>query len=370
MKVLIFEAGKGLASYTSELANNLADLGVNVYYMTSKSNHRQKDLSPAVHNCCVLDDYNLQYGSFTLKWFFNRFFTLVKNILKRNLFIRRNKIDIVNIQLTIPLVEFFLLKLFVPHYVKYVMTVHNVIPHRKSFFEKGFSTLLKRQNGLIVHTDENVNELEKIFNIKNHVYKIPHGVNLLYKKMGKKVCMEKLNIHTEKPIVLFFGAIKEYKGLDVLIRSLAGVNCFLLIAGHIEGSFKKYQNLLEENHIDCMYFIDFIPEDDIPVFFQSADIAVLPYIDFHSQSGVLLQISKYSVPLVATNVGPFASYSEKYGNALICEKNNTNDLKKTVIQLLNDPDLQNKLKIGAKKIVVDHSWNSVAIKYKEAFMNS
>ena len=268
------------------------------------------------------------------------------------------------------MVDFFLLKLFIPRRTKYIMTVHNVIPHKKSFFDKGFFTLLKKQDALIVHTKENVKELKDLFNIEKNVHEIPHGVNTSVQKLNINFCRQKLQINTEKPIVLFFGAIKDYKGLDILIKSLVGVNCLLLIAGRVEGSFKKYQKLIDENHIDCKCFTDFIPEDDIPVFFQAADIAVLPYIDFHSQSGVLLQISKYNLPLVATNVGPFASYAKKYGNALICEKNNTNDLNKTIVQLLNDSVLQNNMKIGAQKIVENHSWSSVAAKYNEVFLNS
>ena len=367
MKVLIFEAGKGLASYTSELANNLAELGVDVYYMTSKLNHRQNDLNPKVFKVCILDEYNVCYKSFSLKWIVNRFFVLIKNILRRNLFIRRNNIDVVNIHWTIPLVELFLLKLFVPCRVKYIMTVHNVVPHKRNFFDFGFRFLLKRQDGLIVHTSENVEELKQLFGIKKRVFMIPHGVNPLYKRLEKKTCQNMLNIHTNKQVVLFFGAIKNYKGLEYLIDAVTDLDCFLLIAGHIDGSFEKYAQQIKERKIDCLYKTDFIPEKDVPIYFQSSDIAVLPYAEFHSQSGVLLQIAKYGLPLVATNVGSFEQYAEKYGNALICKRKNSCDLKMKLMELLNSQPLKNKMKLGAEKIVFEHSWNIVAREYSNVF---
>lgn len=369
MKVLIFEAGKGLASYTCELANNLSKLGINVFYMSSKSNHRQEDLMPEVKNYCILDDYNSDYKRFSIKWIVNRFYVIITNLLRRNIFIRKHKIDVVNIHATIPLIEYFLLKILIPSQTKYVMTVHNVVPHAKSFFDKGFRSLLKKQNALIVHTSENVQELKNLFNLSENIYEIPHGVDFEYEKINVDECRKKLQIQTNKPVLLFFGAIKRYKGLDILIKSLAGINCFLLIAGHIEKSFKEYSKLLEEYNIDYKCFVNFIPEEDIPIYFQAANIAVLPYVDFHSQSGVLLQISKYGLPLVATDVGPFESYARKYGNALICKKNDVDSLKNAIIQLLCDKDLQNQMKKASMKIVEDHSWPLVAQKYNDVFLN-
>ena len=78
MKVLIFDDGKGLASYTCELANALAELGLIIYYMSAKINHRRKDLNPKILDCCILEHYNLNYKQYSVKWFFNRFYVLIK----------------------------------------------------------------------------------------------------------------------------------------------------------------------------------------------------------------------------------------------------------------------------------------------------
>lgn len=367
MNLMIYESGCGLTAYTSMLVNNLAAKGCNVFYVTSRKNVYQGILSSKVINLCILKDYNSSLKKKNLSWFIDRLYVSLYNILKRNFLLRNCKIDLVNIHSTVPIIDRFFLKFFVPPKVKFVMTVHNVIPHKKSFFDKGFYHLLKKQDGLIVHTEENVNELKMLFAIEKNVFRIPHGVDENIKFYTKKECKEKLHILSEKKIVLFFGAIKPYKGLDNLIKAMRGLNCFLLIAGHADGNFKKYEKLLEDNEIDCECMVDFIPENEIPYVFQVADLAVLPYVEFHSQSGVLLQIAKYGIPYVSTDVGPFKSYAEKYGNGYICKENSIKGIHDAIDYLLNNSLEREKMKAGSMKMVKEHSWSSVVNLYCDCF---
>jgi len=190
---------------------------------------------------------------------------------------------------------------------KVIAILDNVIPHEKRFFDETFTKyFLKQNHGFVVMSDSVKNDLLKF--IPNAKY-ISHQ-HPLYDHFGKKVdsfeAKRKLNIPEGKKVVLFFGFIRDYKGLDLLIDAISKLNdeYFLVIAGEVYGSFDKYHEQIEKLNVKnkISLHVRYISDDEVPLFFSSADVCVLPYRSA-TQSGITSIAYHFDLPLIATNTG-------------------------------------------------------------------
>ncbi len=113
---------------------------------------------------------------------------------------------------------------------------------------------------------------------------------------------------SERPSLLFFGNIRRYKGVDILVRALAVVQEVLDLDAVIAGEFyidpRPLRRLAEEMGVaDRIRWHDrYVPNEQVPALFRSADVVVLPYRDA-SQSGVVPLAYEFDVPVIATDVG-------------------------------------------------------------------
>jgi glycosyltransferase involved in cell wall biosynthesis len=131
---------------------------------------------------------------------------------------------------------------------------------------------------------------------------------------------EKLGLPCDKRIVLFFGFIREYKGLDTLIRATAHLTeeyC-VVIAGEMYGDFAKYESLIDEAQVRsrCKLFIRYIDDSEVPAFFSAAEVCVLPYKSA-TQSGIVQIAFNFNLPVIATDVGGLAEMVEENVTGLI-----------------------------------------------------
>jgi len=139
---------------------------------------------------------------------------------------------------------------------------------------------------------------------------IPHPVYDNYgDPMDKASARTWLNIPTEGEYILFFGFIRDYKGLDLLFRAMAderiqqrGIR--LLVAGEYYVGKEKYETLINELGIEDRLILktDFIPNEEVKYFFSAADLVVQPYKSA-TQSGISQLCYHFEKPMVVTNVG-------------------------------------------------------------------
>lgn len=117
---------------------------------------------------------------------------------------------------------------------------------------------------------------------------------------------QKLGLPQDKIILLFFGFIREYKGLDILIDSLPklGDRFHLVIAGEVYGNFDRYQSQIDRLGLQSRIsvFTRYISDQEVPVFFSAADLGVLPY-KTATQSGIVQIASQFDLPVLVTDVG-------------------------------------------------------------------
>ena len=197
-----------------------------------------------------------------------------------------------------------------------VMTVHNILPHEANFLYRSiWNIILKRADGYIVHTEKNKEELLKFYPFVQgkKIEVIHHGIarsELIEKSQAREI----LNLPLDATVFLFFGTIREYKGLDVLLKAFANTKekAFLVIAGKPWIDPKPYLSLVDELGIKNKLKLDLrlIPSEMIPFYFSAADAVVLPYKFFSSQSGVAALAISYCVPIITSVVGGLADFAD------------------------------------------------------------
>ena len=127
--------------------------------------------------------------------------------------------------------------------------------------------------------------------------------------MDKELARKWLKIPNQGEYILFFGFIRDYKGLDLLIKAMAderikarGIK--LLIAGEYYGNKEAYEQLIQEQGVSDSLILrtDYIPNEEVKYFFSAADLVVQPYKSA-TQSGISQLCYHFEKPMVVTNVG-------------------------------------------------------------------
>jgi len=223
---------------------------------------------------------------------------------------------------------------------KVIVLVHNAIPHEKRFFDKPMASLLfKQTDGFIVMSDTVKHDLLSLKPDAPYL-QTPHP---LYTHFGDKLSREEscrqLNINPEKKNILFFGLIRDYKGLDLLIEAFSGLdnNYQLIIAGESYGSFDKYQQQINglPDDLKVAVYNQYIPDSKIPVFFSAANVLVLPYRSA-TQSGVLSIAYHFDLPIIATPVGDFPQRITHAGTGIITSNISASSIQNGIEQFFSE----------------------------------
>ena len=196
--------------------------------------------------------------------------------------------------------------------VKKIALIHNLIPHEPRFFDSFFTRLyLNQQEAFVVLSEKVKNDLLK-FKPNAKVLQLFHPLyNHFGEKIDKQIARDKYGISSQKKVLLFFGLIRDYKGLDVLLNALKELDdsYLLIIAGECYGGFEKYQSIIDANNLEkkIKHLDSFVSDDEVKYLFSVADICVLPYRN-GTQSGVTATAIHFDLPIVSTNVGGLSEY--------------------------------------------------------------
>ena len=220
---------------------------------------------------------------------------------------------------------------------KLMSIFHNVLPHEKSFFNKFlFNYYIKSFEKCIfmsAFVKDQLNVFKQSFD--SSVRFLPIDTN--YKpKFERSDLRNEIKINADDNIILFFGLIRKYKGLEVLLRAAykhfkINPNSKLIIAGEAYENKTKYSKIIEELNIKnkVIWFDQFISNEKIEKLMILSDLLVLPYHSA-SQSGVLSQAWQYEIPSIATNVGGLPEYIDNQKSGYIVNENDSNDLAKKI----------------------------------------
>jgi glycosyltransferase involved in cell wall biosynthesis len=197
-------------------------------------------------------------------------------------------------------------------HTKIICIADNVIPHEKRFGDKPFTKyFLKSCDAFVTMSEKVMNDL-RLFEKTKPVKLVHHP---LYDAFGDSVpkaeARKHLGLDEDEKIVLFFGFIRKYKGLDVLLEAmnnLKGSTIKLLIAGEFYEDEKPYKEQIKKLGISDQLILrtDFIPDSEVKYYLCAADAVVQPYRNA-TQSGVTPLAYHYEKPMIVTNVGGLAA---------------------------------------------------------------
>ena len=251
-----------------------------------------------------------------------------------------------------------------------VLTVHNVLPHESTTFDSISRKLLYHSvDHLIVHTDRSKERLMKNFSVdKSNISIIPHG-NFNYITnfdVDIDLLPSKVSELAERPTMLAFGLIREYKRLDIAIEALAIVqetvpDAALLVAGDSRTEMSKYYNLIHELGLesDVLFFTEYIPDELVPSVFELADVCVFPYEEI-DQSGAALLAATLGKPIVANEIAGFKDIVIPEETGKLVDKD-PEELATAVSQILLDPKLRKRLATAmAEHANNEFAWSDIA----------
>ncbi len=201
----------------------------------------------------------------------------------------------------------FLVRKFTPTRVLFIC--HNVLPHEGSAIDRLSAKLaLGQGHYFIVQSEKDLNDLKRLLpgaQVRRTAHPIYEAL-ALDRKMTDEEAKRQLGL--EGKVLLFFGFVREYKGLKYLLKAIPQVmgkiDAHLLVVGEFWDDKLSYLKLIEELGIaPAVTIIDrYIPNEELGLYFSAADVVVLPYVDA-TQSGVTQLAYGFEKPVITTLVG-------------------------------------------------------------------
>ena len=197
-------------------------------------------------------------------------------------------------------------------HTRIICIADNIVPHEKRLGDKPFTRYFIKPVDAFITMSEKVLADLRSFTTKKALL-VPHP---LYDNFGEKISKEaarsQLKIKNEELIILFFGFIRKYKGLDILLDAMKEIqnskvknqNIKLLIAGEFYDDPKFYTEQIDRLGIsdNLILHTDFIPDSEVKNYLCAADVVIQPYRNA-TQSGVTPLAYHFEVPMIVTNVG-------------------------------------------------------------------
>lgn len=244
---------------------------------------------------------------------------------------------------------------------KVLAIVDNAVPHEPHFFDRPFTSyFLGGINTCIAMCAEVKDDIHSIR--PDIPCKVLH--HPVYTHFGQRVAREEaekhLGLEAGKKTLLFFGLIREYKGLDILLEAFETLDDSyqLIIAGEPYGSFDKYQTLIDNSkgRERIHLFPDYIPDEDVRYYFCASDVVVLPYRSA-TQSGISAIASHFELPMIVSDVGGLRETIGDTKTGIVCDKADKDCVSKAIQSYFHNPGLQEEFITNIKAEKERLSWN-------------
>ena len=244
---------------------------------------------------------------------------------------------------------------------KSVAILDNVTPHEPHFFDKPLSRyFLKGCKGFVTMTSAVAEDLVSLVPDARYTI-LPHPV---YSHFGQPLEREEacrwLGLDPARKTLLFFGLIREYKGLDILLEAFRMLpeDYQLIVAGEPYGSFDKYERILESlpGKDRVKVFPSYIRDSEVKLYFSAADVSVLPYRSA-TQSGISSTSYHFDVPLIVTDVGGLKETIGDRGTGLVAPNASPEAVRDEIVRYFADPSIAASCREAIKKEKERLSWN-------------
>jgi glycosyltransferase involved in cell wall biosynthesis len=241
-----------------------------------------------------------------------------------------------------------------------VLTSHDILPKEPRRGQVAATRrLLRKMDAVVVHSEHGAARLRDEAGVDpGRVRVIPHGAFDYLTRQPEEAPLPPELARVERPVVLFFGLLRPYKGLDVLVDAFRSVDDAEL---WIVGNPRMPTGPLHEAAGRGVRFVErFVTDPEIPAFFRRADLVVLPYRQI-DQSGVLYTALAFGKPLLLSSVGGFPELAERHDAARLVPPGDPEALAAAIEELLADPaELARLGQAAADAAATAYSWDSIA----------
>jgi glycosyltransferase involved in cell wall biosynthesis len=240
------------------------------------------------------------------------------------------------------------------HGCRVIALCHNVLPHERHSFDKPLMrALLNRCDAVLVHSAEEAALATSLASTPVHVaalpLHLPHTGPAVAGAAGPRPARHQL---------LFFGIVRRYKGLDLLLRALAGTKpeICLTVAGEIWADRAELLTLIAELQLGERVTLSdgYVAAEDVPSYFAEADALVLPYRSGTASQNALIAL-QFGIPVIATTAGAIAAAISDGVNGILCAAGDVADLT-DAISLLYEPGVLERLQRGVRPPDTGPAW--------------
>jgi len=245
--------------------------------------------------------------------------------------------------------------------VPVLFVCHNVFPHESNFLWSMLTRwVLQLPDGFIVHSKTDELDLHEIRSTPR-VFRLPIAPHPRpkIKMWDKQPARAKLKLDQNVPVFLFFGFVRHYKGLDILLDAFADLlrkrSCSLLVAGEFWGSREPYDKQIQSLQISKhVKIVDkYVAMEEMGLYFGAADVVVLPYRSA-TQSGIPQLALGLNRPVIVTHVGGLAENIKNPHQGLVVPPENTKALASAMMQFLDT--MKERLSKSSKTKKFDTDW--------------
>jgi glycosyltransferase involved in cell wall biosynthesis len=247
---------------------------------------------------------------------------------------------------------------------------HNVLPHERRPGDVTLTrALLSRADTVITHSAAQAAQARELVPgaTVRTVAMPPHLPASLPQNQGTERAEVSAPVYTPRPglanptaptRLLFFGIVRPYKGLDVLLNALAKAppHVTLTVAGEFWGDITEMDNLIAELGVADRVTLrpGYVPADEIPALFGAADALVMPYREATASQNALLAFS-HGVPVITTTAGSLAEPVRDGVDGLTCAPGDTEDLLRALIEI-SGPETARRLRAGVRPVDPAPGW--------------
>ncbi len=226
-----------------------------------------------------------------------------------------------------------------------VYICHNVLPHEVRWWDSLLAKgVLRWGTHFIVQSEEEERRLLSLSSrAQTVVAPLPIFDMFANGRVTKVEARARLGLPPAVPVLLFFGIVREYKGLQDLLAALPEIRAqlgkmVLLVAGEFWEDKRPYQEMIERLAIDDSVIIDdrYIPNEEVPIYFSAADVLVAPYRRATGSAVIQMAVGN-GCPVIATCVGNLAEVIQSNASGLLVQPSDSHALAEVITTYFRDP---------------------------------
>ncbi len=251
-----------------------------------------------------------------------------------------------------------------------VFTAHDIVPREP---RRGQAAAFRRialgMDAVVVHSEHGAQRVRSELGVPaERIRVIPHGAFEHLTRLPAERPLPDELAAVDEPVVLFFGYLSPYKGVDVLVRAFAQVEgAELWVVGVPRIDMEELRALADAAPGRVRFISRFVEDTELPALFRRADLVVLPYREI-DQSGVLYTALAFGRPLVVSRVGALPELADRHDAAVAVPPGDEEALAQAIVRLLADASERERLAAAAAHAArTEYSWDEIARRHLELY---